>query len=468
MIDRTPEEWRDCLLKVLNGRRWTHRRLRGYYDGLQPLPTAPTTANDTYRRLARLGVTNMCGLVVNTVNQRLIPTGVRLSENGDADLGIWRRIWQANNLDADWSIAQREALIVGRCPVLVWPSDDGVSVSVEDPDEVAVAYAPGSRRKRIAALKTYTDGETEFVTVWSTVGTVAVQQSWLRGVSRTSLGDAATTGFGVWIDDDDNTGLNPLGRVPVVELLSNPNVKGVPTSELSESVLDLQNRVNKTMFDAVVSSEFGSFPLRYTIGIEIRRDPVTGVPINPLTIGPNRILSLEAQDGNPGQIGQLAPFPLGDLLQLADASIKHFASVSQTPVYHLLSGLSNIGGDTIRAAETGHVAKIIGHQTTFGEAGEEIIRLALIAEGDTGSYPDIEMSWAQPETRSPAEIADAAIKLSQAGYSTEAVLRYAGETPSEIARILSERAAARPAAPAPAPPAPVVAPAAGAQPVLSS
>lgn len=231
-----------------------------------------------------------------------------------------------------------------------------------------------------------------------------------------------------------------MGRVPVVEMLSKPSVKGVPSPELTTAVIALQDRINKTMFDTVVASEWGAFPQRYGIGIEVQTD-ATGAAINPLTIGPNRTWILEQSGDTPASIGQLSPFPLGDLLNLADASIKHLASISQTPVYYLLSGLTNVGADSIRAAETGHVAKIMGHQVKFGEAAEEVFRLALIAEGNPDPPPDIELEWAPPETRSPAELADAAIKLRQAGYPFEALARYLGETPSMIARLVAERQA---------------------------
>jgi len=427
MIDRTPEQWRDKLLKELEERRELHGLLRGYYIGNQPLPTAPSTATDTYRRLAELGVTNMCGLVVDSVNERLRPRGVRLTADSTADLDIWRRVWQANNLDSDWSLAQEEALKIGRCPILVWPNGDGtVSVTVEDADEVIIAYAAGSRRQRVAMLKSYEDDEVKFATVWTPTDV----HSWYFA-KQTSR----------WFDDAQLSGSNPLGRVPGVELLCKPSVKGVPAPELSTAVIRLQDRINKTMFDAVVSSEFGSFPLRYTIGIEIRRDPITGVPVNPLTIGPNRVLALEASEGQSGTIGQLEPFPLADLLSLADASIKHLASISQTPVYYLLSGLTNVGADSIRAAETGHVAKILKHQGMFGEAAGDVFQLALIAMGDPTPPTDIALEWAPPETRSPAELADAVIKMSQAGYPFLAIARYMGESPSDVERLVRERAA---------------------------
>ena len=464
-MERTPEEWRDVLLARLAARRPFYATLRAYYSGDHDLPTAPTTATDTYRRLAQLGVTNMCGLVVDTVNERLRPRGVRLSTDAEADTAVWRRIWQGNNLDADWSVAQEEALKVGRCPVLVWADDDiadQARVTVEDADEVIVAYAPGSRRKRVAALKAYVDDGVEHVTVW----TATEVRKWTRpadnktaarlnrelfgnhyAMNRTDSGisPAATLILptarkgdrGAWQADDDYSGRNPIGRVPVTELLSKPSVSGVPMPELSSSVLKLQDRINKTMFDAVVAAEYGAFPQRYAIDVEVTRG-ADGTPVNPLTVGPNRVWLLKRGSENAATIGQLDPFPLEGLLSLADASIKHLASISQTPVYYLLSGLTNVGADSIRAAETGHVAKIINHQTMFGDAAEEMFRMALAIEGSEVS-DDVEVDWAPPETRSPAELADAAIKLSQAGYPFLAIARYMGESPAEIERLVAQR-----------------------------
>lgn len=467
-MERTPEQWRDLLEAQLLARRSQYAKQRRYYEGSQTLPTAPSQVTDKYKRLAELGVTNMCALIPDTINARCIPNGVRLSSVADADLNVWRDVWQANGLDGDCPVAQGEALKVGRCPILVWPTQDTppkVSVTVEDPDEVAVAYSPGSRRTRLAAMKLYCDGDVDRCTVWTDAEVV----SWIRQADR-----SATDGHGLilpistrtsgWQEDlvDYPRAENPLKKVPVVELLCKPNVKGIPQPELSPSVIRLQDRINKTMFDAVVAAEDGAFPQRYTIGIEIETD-AAGNPVNPLTSGPNRVWALQAAEDNAtssrnaAQIGQLDPYELAGLLSLADASIKHLASISQTPIYYLLSGFTNVGADTIRAAEAGHVAKIRNHQVVFGEAWEEMFRLALTALGRTDLPVDIEIDWAPAETRSPAELADAAIKLHQAGYPFAAIARHMGATQSEIQRLEAERAQASemtmaPPAPTPVPP----------------
>ena len=150
-------------------------RLRRYYQGVT-CPTAPDRTTEAYKRLAELGVTNMCGLIVDTVVERLQPKGVRLSATADADLDVWRTVWQANNLDAEIPVGFEEALKVGRCPMLVWPVLDESGQPVEDgcrgrskTRTRRSSPTRRGRRDRLAALKVYGDPDdgAEYATVWT-------------------------------------------------------------------------------------------------------------------------------------------------------------------------------------------------------------------------------------------------------------------------------------------------------------
>lgn len=451
-MNRTPEQWREHLIHELSERRALYAKLRRYYDGHHLLPTAPDKATDKYRRLAELGVTNMCALIVDTAVERLVPNGVRLSSTGDEDLAAWRDIWQANGLDGVIPVGFEEAMKVGLCPMLIWPDaidDQGnvtsVSWTIEDPDETIVCYEPGSRRKRAAALKVFKDDDVEFATLWLP----DMVYAWTKA-----------EGADGWLIDPDETksGPNPMGAVPVLELASKRNVKGIPAPELSTSVLRLQDRINKTMFDAVVGAEDGAFPQRVTIGIEVETDE-NGKPINPLTPGPNKVYVLDAVEGqeSTAKIDQFDAYDVTHLIQLAEASIKQLAAVSRTSVFYVLAGLTNVGADTIRMADLATSAKIRGHRTRMSEIIEDGFALSLAALGRQVP-PDIEVLWEPIEVRTPAELADAAIKLSQSGYPFPAIARYVGATPTEIDRIETERTQAALAAQTAQQPAPVTAP----------
>lgn len=445
---RTLEEWRDYLLPKLADRIPINALLRAYYDGDHPMPTAPNRVNEKYRRLAEMSITNLCGLVVDAPTSKLTPKDVRLSEDGDEDLELWRQVWTVNKLNARCRVAHEEALKVGRSAALVWPKYDGdavagVSVTVEDADQVIVAYAPGSTFDRVAALKWYNEDGFDFVTVW----TASEVFSWYREAASATSPKSSDD----WAADPEMPGgPNPLGRVPVVEFLSKPNAKGVPTPELSTGVIRLQTRINKTKFDMVVAGEDGAFPQRVMVGIELDRTE-DGVPIAP-TAGPNRIWALQSQDeSNPssGRIDQFPAYDTSGLLKFGDATIRELGWISRTSAIFMLGGSSNVGADMIRALDDGHMSKVLAHQIVFGEAWEEVFALALIALNRTVPA-DIEIGWVSPQFSSPAEMADAAIKLRSVGYSFKSIARYMGASPAEVERLVREREAEQVAEPAPA------------------
>jgi hypothetical protein len=447
-LDRTLEEWRDYLLPKLAARVPLNTYLRRMYDGDHPYPTAPNQNNEKYRRLAEMSITNLCGLVVDAPTSKLTPKGVRLTDGGDEDLVLWQDVWTANRLNARCRVAHEEALKVGRSAALVWPTYDGdvvtgVSVTVEDADQVIVAYAPGSTYDRVAALKWYNADGWDYVTVW----TADLVWSWMTPALTIFTVTGLPSPLQIpptsdsWEDDPEMPGgENPLGRVPVVEFLSKPNAKGIPTPELSLGVLRLQTRINKTTFDIVVAGEDGAFPQRVMVGIEIPTG-TDGAPLNPLTSGPNRVWALKSEDAaNPssGRIDQFPAYDTSGLLNFASSTVRELGWVSRTSAVFMLGGASNVGADMIRALDDGHRAKVVAHQVVLGESWEEVFALALIALGKEPPK-SLEIDWESPDFKSPAEMADAAIKLRQTGYSFKAIARYMGASPAEVVRLVQER-----------------------------
>src|SRR5690554_454582 len=118
-----PDKLRDQLAARLEERRGDIAKLRRYYGGQHPFPTAPDAKNEAYKRLAALARSNLVGLVVDAVSERLEVTGIALGDGADRQAAddIWRDVWTANDLDS-WSTAVHDdALICRRSFVLVWP-----------------------------------------------------------------------------------------------------------------------------------------------------------------------------------------------------------------------------------------------------------------------------------------------------------------------------------------------------------
>src|SRR5664279_6368011 len=96
----SPEWWVARLFKRLMARQDRIRRFDAYYRGEHPLPWLAPQAVTEFRRILRMTRANYMGLVVDAQVERMHIEGFRLGEQ-DADEDSWR-IWQANNMDADF------------------------------------------------------------------------------------------------------------------------------------------------------------------------------------------------------------------------------------------------------------------------------------------------------------------------------------------------------------------------------
>ncbi|MFO7282945.1 MAG: phage portal protein [Thermobifida fusca] len=137
-------------------------RMIGYYRGEQPLKFASAEFREYFANRYREFADNWVQVVADSPVERLNVTGIKPAGDDRADRDLWR-VWQVNGLDSDSQLGFLGAGTAGRSFVLVWgdPSDPDVpEVTFEDARECIVAYEPGSRRKRRAALKRWQDGAT--------------------------------------------------------------------------------------------------------------------------------------------------------------------------------------------------------------------------------------------------------------------------------------------------------------------
>ena len=424
MSDMTPEQWRDHLLPSLRAQMVATVEHRRWLDGPHPWPTPPEAIRERLQRICELAETNLCGLAVDAVAERLGVSGMRVTGDMKLDADLWRRVWQANYLDADSTDAHRDALTTGHSYLLVTPRDGADPlVTVEDPAECIVAYAPGSRRDRLAALKCYRSGSALVATVWTSTEVV----TWRSVVAEPNIAAGAR-----WeLHPDFPPAPNPLQVVPMVEMRCD--------GELGHKVVTTQKRINMTMFRLLIIGDYMIVPQRYLIGAEVQRD-ADGAPVNSLRSGAEHAWIIEAEDAAKVKIGQLDPADIAPLMALLEGDVTRFGAITKTPLYYVAGGLVNVSADAIRAAEAGLVAKVRRRQLTFGEAWEEAFSLAMQAMG-VDAPDDIEIVWADAESRSLAERADAAVKLQAIGYPFPALARKMGDTEAEIARLAAERAA---------------------------
>lgn len=438
----SPLWWVQRLSKALDLRCKNIDYLEAYYEGRHPLPepnpgsfqAAVSTARRAWEKLAAAGITNWVALVADAPAERLEVSGFQFGEpkRGSLDDAKAWRIWQGNNLDADSGLVFSTALQVRQAFMSVWPnpkSPVGVDIFTEHPSQVIVAYQAGSRRKRAAALKRYSDDEGYLHAILHLPDFV------YKFRSATPLKTASTSGKIMpsslrsgftWLPREDPGERwplpNPFGEVAIVEFAANPTLKpsefGGGRSEF-DGVLSIQDRINKTVFDRMVTAEHQAFRQRYVIGWDFPTvDDGHG------NQRPDRAAMLEAGasklwafnpadgDGSKVQVGEMGQADFTSFVNAVEADVHAMAAISKTPPHYLLGTVSHVSGDTIKATEAGLIKKVGRHARNFGESIEEVMRLALRAVGDKRGDDVQSMTiWADPELRTWGETVDAIAKM---------------------------------------------------------
>lgn len=429
----TPESLRDTLLERLSERAAKVKRNEDYYLGDHPVPTPPerlspeayAEAHRAYSNLAKLGITNWVKLVADAPAERLAVTGFRFGDEHKADPEAWL-IWQRNHLDADSALAHDNALQTGQSFALVWADANGKAViTPEHSSCMIVAYSAGSRRERAAALKQWTDDTGRRM---CTLYLPDAVYKWQSRSTNTAHSIAATGGFN-WdprVPDGETWPLqNPTGKVPVVEFRANASLRPAPfgggRAEF-ESVLHIQDRINRNVFSRLVTAEHQAFRQRWAIGWEVPRKE-DGTP-------DKRQVAQAGQSGfmafphspNDLKLGEFDQADFTGFLEADEADVRAMAAISQTPAYYLLGGIDNVSAEGIIASESGLVTKTIAHRNQFSESWEEVMQLALLMEGNAKAADVQTMAvWRSVEQRTWAQTVDAVVKMQGLGVPQEAL-----------------------------------------------
>jgi hypothetical protein len=434
-----PFVWVQFLGTVLTQRYQQTQMFDTYYRGEHPLPHGSTTqaARAAYRRLLRESRSNWAELVVDAVNERLRVVGFRFTGNEQGDLDVWQNVWQDNAFDAHSDEVHIESLVWGYAYAIVWPNDDGdVRITPEHPSEV-ICYAPASNRYLISmALKRWRDDWGYWHATLYTPGNI------YKFVSTGGSSAVAPSGVSGWVTRQPVSEPwplpNPFGQVPVIQFPNNPRLLTGGRSELSGGQTDIMDRINETVFNRMLAAQFAAFRQKWVTGMEIPRDPETGEPKEPFNAAVDRLWMTENPDAKFGEFDEAT---LQNYIGAAESDIQALASISRTPSYYLLPHGPMPSGEALKAAETGLVAKVRRRQRFFGESWEAMVRLALRMMGDPrADDTSCETIWADPESHSEAQTADALVKLAQIGVPAEMLWERAGFSPQQIARMTQQRA----------------------------
>lgn len=463
----SPAWWLERLGGQLDRRVPTLTKLNDYYEGRHPLLFASEKFREAFGGMFAPLADNWCQVVVDAVEERLNVEGFRFPADGalgEADEDAWR-IWQENGLDAESQIAHTEALVCDESYAMVWVGEepDTPQITIEHGTQMVVARDPANRRRILAALKRWVD-EDEFIRAnlylpdqilkfRSKQAAVTVQSDQLRtgtlgtDFASTTLLSPGLGGDGTLtailnagpdqfvefsIHDELQHEDNPWNVVPVVPISNRPRLLLPAQSEL-RSVIPLQDAANKLLADMLLSSEYGAFRQRWVTGLDIPVDPQTQEPLEPFKAAVDRLFISENPETRFGDFPQT---DLTNFVQAIEMVVQHVASQSRTPPHYFYLAGQFPSGESIKAAETGLVAKARRKMRHFGEAWENTMRLAFRIAGDEAkaNAASAETIWGDPESRTESEHIDALTKKATIGVPQQQLWEDAGYSPQQIER----------------------------------
>jgi hypothetical protein len=296
------------------------------------------------------------------------------------------------------------ALIAGEAFLVVWvdPVTRETTAAFNDPRLCHVAYDPENGRRKVYAAKLWCQDE-------------KTHRLNLYYPDRIEYYEVGKGGKIAEIDMQPN----PFGVIPVFHFRN----KGC-ASDL-ESVVPLQDGVNKLLIDMMVAAEFGAFPQRYVI---------SGSDTKGLKNEPGAVWDLAAGDGI-GQgtaAGQFEPTQLKNYHEASAQLVSTIGAITCTPKHLFYQGGGDPSGDALIAMEAPLIKKAQDRIDRFVPEWRAAARFILQLLGLDVPLSDIEPVFAPCETVQP--LAKAQIrKLSvEAGIPLDTAVREEGWSQSEI------------------------------------
>lgn len=465
-LDRTRK-----LYDELAARRPDIVKADEYYRGKQPLRFASDKWREYHAERYDRFADNWCGPVANSPQERLRIDGFGLDDDpalSDTERALWRD-WQLNNMEQQSSQGFLGSLTGGRSFVLVWGNSDDEPVATwERADQAIVAYDVEHPGLRVAALKTWCDGDDEYATlfvkdeVWKFERKAYKQATKGTGYQSSNPVEKAffqntagliipyTSGESGWRPRDatPNPMPNPFGIVPMVEFPNRPMLGGAPLSEIS-GTMAMQDAINLLWAYLFTAADFASMPARVVMGQEPPKLPILDEsgqkvgerPVDMKKLAEDRILWLTGQNT---KIGQWEAAKLDVFTNVIESAVAHIAAQTRTPPHYLIlgKGMVNVNAEGMKAAETGLVMKVQEEQLFYTPATREVFRLFALARGDDGVAEQCRIGavkWKDAENRSEAQVVDALQKLKDMGFPFRWLAERYGLTPPEIERVIAMR-----------------------------
>lgn len=347
------------------GEREELNLLRRYWKGRQKLPAViPVGTPGEVRVMARSSRVNVMPIVINSLVQATYVDGYRSKQESDNE-SVWDA-WQANRMDARQAAIHRAAYAYRVSYAIVLPGDpepvirglsprNGTAIYGEDPDWPLWGLERGDN----GLWKLYDDKATYFVQY-------APDES-----KPAEFIEAREHGLEVtpWIRFLDEHDLDDEDEVEPED----GREHSVPTGGQIAPLMPLQDQIDLTTFGLQIAQHYTGFRQRYIIGWTGETEEKT------LKVGASRVVAIKSEEPEGDKdikVGDFAQTELRGFIESRESSLRHTATLSQTPVYEVVAGMANPpSAEALVALDMSRDRKIGERHMSFGESHEQTFSL---------------------------------------------------------------------------------------------
>lgn len=376
------------LTSRLNDTDSRMRIVREYLAGNQRLPYMPRKAVPEFEEMAQRSINNWLPLVSDTFVKRLFVDGYRPSGT-EENSAPWE-FFQANRLDARQTIVHRGAVEYGTAFVRVLPGvKHGKSMPVITPlsplnsiawyndDDDEFPYLAANRlNDRIdgaVQLELYDD-----VNVY-TFTREATEEHVAPGANDGAGAPIRTLETHDWTLTDVKR--HGLGVVPFVRFRDTLDERH---DGMIYPLIPDQERINEVVFAIHMALQYGVFRQRYASGLFLETDEAGNV-LNPFQAGADRLWVTDQPDA---KFGEFAQTQISDHLNAYTKAVQTLAAHGQIDPNLLTGDVINVSSEALGSMQDSTTQRLNVLKMVFGEAWEQVFRLAALAAGDTEAAED--------------------------------------------------------------------------------
>lgn len=390
-----------------------------YYEGDHPLVFSTDRLRETFKDAKVSFVENWIAVVCDSVIDRMQMTGFAIGDGETLDTRAERlnEIYDADSWATLADDVHQSLVVTGEAFVIVQSMDNDIEAYLQPSAIMAAVYDDERPKVLKYAAKIYQEEEKKYraILYYDTRMETWECQGRECKADKFNLVEEAT-----------------LTEMPVFHFRAARKIK--PTFE---TVIPLQDAVNKQFSDLMVTSDFQAFPLRYAITNAALPDR--------LPLSPGALLELPAGGGGDqsSTIGQLPAADLGIYRASMDRLASSMAAISRTPKHYFIAQGGDPSGEALQAQEAPLIKKVERLTSRIRPVWSAVGAYALRLAGETVTADEVTVTYGEPRTVQSYSQAQTRKMNVDAGIPITTQLRDEGWRDAELEQMQADKQAER-------------------------